>query len=664
MEDLERLKRRLERAKSARKSAESIAEQKTRQLYQANQNLTQLADDLEHGKAALQETLGYLTAILDNMADGLLVLDPNGRIKMVNTALLQMLGREGEDLVNRMSAEVLESDLLESARRVTSSEYNVQVELPLADDRVGMAAVSPILSEGSGEANVDLGFVILVRDITVAKEIDRMKTDFISNVSHELRTPLTSILGFTKIIRRKFDKALAPNINTDDNPKAAKAVKQVRGNIDIIIEEGERLTNLINDVLDVAKMEAGQLNWNMESLQIVDLIDRVAASTSSLFMERDVEFRTEVESNLPALTGDKDRLIQVLINLISNAAKFTEKGTVTCRVRRDGGQVVVSVTDTGMGIATDELDKVFEKFKQAGDTLTDKPKGTGLGLPISKQIVEHHGGVIWAESRLGEGSTFSFRLPLDVEKPASPMTTSIELQKLLHQFRGQENEGEAKLDALGKTVLVVDDEPNIREYLRQELETAGYHVEEAENGLNAIEKAKEHRPHLIILDVMMPTMNGFDAAAVLKNDPSTMDIPIMIHSIVEDRERGYLIGIDRYLTKPIETSVLLQEVNNLLVQEGVGKTILVVDEDQQATQKLTQLLEGAGDNKVEVARRDTCLEKALSLRPDMIIVDVSVPDSQELLQSLRSEKALAHTAFLLLAANQDTPISLESTSSG
>jgi signal transduction histidine kinase len=237
------------------------------------------------------------------------------------------------------------------------------------------------------------------------------KSAFLTNVSHELRTPLTSVVGFAKIIRKRLDERVFPLVPTDDR-RASRAVDQVRANVEIIVTEGERLTTLINNVLDLAKIEAGKFEWQMEPLPVGTIVDRAIAATEALFEEKPLRLIRDVPDDLPEVSGDRDSLIQVVINLLSNAVKFTQSGLVTCRVRRQGADVVISVSDTGAGIAEADQPRVFEQFAQVGDTLTGKPLGTGLGLPICKQIVERHGGRIWVDSELGVGSTFSFTLPV------------------------------------------------------------------------------------------------------------------------------------------------------------------------------------------------------------------------------------------------------------
>jgi len=244
------------------------------------------------------------------------------------------------------------------------------------------------------------------------KELDKLKTDFLSTVSHELRTPLTSILGFCKIMKKKLENVILPTAYIKDE-KVLKATNQVLGNIDIVISESERLTAIINDVLDITKMEEGKVEWKREKVKIDEVINDAINATYPLFEVKKIDVTKDIDEALPYALGDKDKIVQVVINLLSNAVKFTEKGEITCKARVENNEIIVSVIDTGIGIREEDLISVFEKFKQVGDALTNKPKGTGLGLPICKNIIEHHGGRIWVESKINEGSEFFFSLPVE-----------------------------------------------------------------------------------------------------------------------------------------------------------------------------------------------------------------------------------------------------------
>jgi signal transduction histidine kinase len=247
-----------------------------------------------------------------------------------------------------------------------------------------------------------------------AEDANEAKSRFLANVSHELRTPLTSVVGFAKLNRKRLDEVVFPVVPRDD-PKVDRAVRQLGENLGIIVAEGERLTGLINDLLDLAKIEAGRFEFRFEPLAVGEVVRQALASTAALFEVSGLTLDVVVEDGLPEIAGDRDRLVQVVINLVSNAVKFTPEGGVRVTVSgvdADGVRAVrVAVTDSGRGVSPEDVARIFEPFRQASDTVPDGPKGTGLGLPISRQIVEAHGGVLDVDSTPGQGSTFWFRIP-------------------------------------------------------------------------------------------------------------------------------------------------------------------------------------------------------------------------------------------------------------
>jgi signal transduction histidine kinase len=251
-----------------------------------------------------------------------------------------------------------------------------------------------------------------------AEAASATKSTFLASVSHELRTPLTSVVGFTKLVRKRFEEVVTPALaglpdgGVAADPKLERAVRQIGDNLGIMALEGERLTAMINDVLDLQKIEAGRMEFRREPVDLLAVVDQSIAATSALFATTGLELQREAPAEVPVVIGDHHRLIQVVINLLSNAVKFTAAGSVLVRIAVVGDDVVVAVRDTGSGIAPADHARVFEAFAQAGDPLTDKPRGTGLGLPISREIVEEHGGRLWLESEVGAGSTFSFALPI------------------------------------------------------------------------------------------------------------------------------------------------------------------------------------------------------------------------------------------------------------
>ncbi len=381
-------------------------------VYQA-----QLLTQTKAQSQILRSTLADLNAIVDNLADGLLVVDILGHITRFNPALLSMFNLTNVDLTGKHLSEVFS---LQLATLVEQSELETQgvvtAEVNLGEGREGQALATSIIKESEGEEGEQcLGSVILIRDVTAEREVDRMKTEFLATVSHELRTPLTSILGFASLIQEKLEEVIFPIVQTNEI-KVQKALKKVGQNINIIVSEAERLTALINDVLDIAKMEAGRMEWNIQATSPLQILERAIDATYPLFQHKNLRLVKDFDHNLPQVYVDEDRLIQVVINLLSNAVKFTEQGMVTCCVKLANDNVVISITDTGYGIPQEDQQKIFSPFEQGGNILTNKPQGTGLGLPICRQIVEYHGGKIWVQSQLERGSTFAFTIPLNSPK--------------------------------------------------------------------------------------------------------------------------------------------------------------------------------------------------------------------------------------------------------
>lgn len=354
------------------------------------------------------------TEEIDSSADML-----SRRILIASSVLCFLLIGTLALLIRRFLMPVRE--LSEAALRVKNGDLSARSQVT-DDDEVGLLAAAFNGMVEKLQDNLDT-LDIKVKERTAELEqanetltqLDRMKTSFLSSVSHELRTPLTSIRGFAKLIRKDFVKFFLPR---EGDPEIIAKAERIDRNLDIIIQEGERLTRLINDVLDLAKIESGRLAWQDQEIDIERLIqDAVDLVRGEFVAKQGVALRMEIEAELPQIHGDRDRLLQVLINLLSNAAKFTQQGEVMIAARAAGQDgIVVLVRDTGVGIPSGQLVKIFNHFHQITnqDTLTDKPKGTGLGLAICRQIVEHHGGRIWAESQPGEGSTLSFTLPARV----------------------------------------------------------------------------------------------------------------------------------------------------------------------------------------------------------------------------------------------------------
>lgn len=385
------------------------------------------------------DELEHFRALLDRVSDAILIVDAEtGSILDVSGATTAMLTCRPDDILGKEFKTILPPHVARYAANIVfnqSDTLNLETEFRCPCD----ACAPPVPVEVSIKTlkyQESRQAVVVARDISERKRneevlrkshdeleirvrertreverANRAKSEFLSIVSHELRTPLTSVIGFAKIIRKKLLETIFPAVDPS-NSVAQKHMSQVEKNIDIIVSEGDRLTALINDVLDLAKLEEARGEYHMDTLDPAEFIDQSAGATSALFQESGLSLILNIDSNLPRIFGDKDRLVQVMVNLFSNSVKFTEKGSVTCRVRHVGDHIRVSVTDTGVGIPDDLADAIFEKFIQGQEALADRPKGTGLGLPICRRIIEGHGGYIWAAKGRARGGKIIFTLPV------------------------------------------------------------------------------------------------------------------------------------------------------------------------------------------------------------------------------------------------------------
>lgn len=310
--------------------------------------------------------------------------------------------------------------LAQVASKVTrEKDYSVRVKATASEDELGtLVADFNKMLDRIETRDKDLENLVTERTkklweaVRELRKLDEMKTDFFTTISHELRTPLTSVLGFTKIIKKSLVQKIGPRSNRSD-VYVQKSLEHIIQDLDIILSEGERLTAMINNVLDLTKLEEGAVVWKLEPLAVTEIIERAVNAMQPLIREKGLALNMDVGDGFPTVIGDRDRLTQVMINLLGNAVKFTREGSVTCRLRKRYNELMVSVIDTGSGVAADDFEKLFDKFqRKAAVDLSNPNKGTGLGLSICKYIVEYHKGRIWVESEVGRGSSFSFTLPL------------------------------------------------------------------------------------------------------------------------------------------------------------------------------------------------------------------------------------------------------------
>jgi signal transduction histidine kinase/CheY-like chemotaxis protein len=450
----------------------------------------------------------------------------------------------------------------------------------------------------------------------------RHKSEFLAGMSHELRTPLNAVIGFSDVL---LDRMFG-----DLNDRQEEYVRDIR-------DSGRHLLELINEILDLAKIEAGRMELDMGEVSLPALLEHAVTMLRDRAAAQGVSLALDVAAGLGTVPGDELKLKQVVVNLVSNAVKFTPGGgSVAIEAQTAGTDVIVAVRDTGIGIAEEERERIFEAFQRGGRGVRTTTEGTGLGLTLSRQIVELHGGRIWMESRLGEGSTFSFAIPRSADGPAA--------------------EREPRAVAPAGRVLVVEDDRRSADLLQVYLEDAGYGVTVARDGIEGLELARELQPTAVILDILLPRLGGWDLLAELKRDAATAAIPVVIVSMLDERGAGFALGAAEYLVKPVDRRELLSALARCVSPRGEGRTVVVIDDDPldldlaEATLAplgWTVLRAKGGEEGVELVRRE---------RPAAVLVDLLMPgvDGFEVVERLHADPALADVPIVVVTSKDMT----------
>jgi signal transduction histidine kinase/CheY-like chemotaxis protein len=430
-------------------------------------------------------------------------------------------------------------------------------------------------------------------------EADRLKSEFLANMSHELRTPMNAIIGFTRLVRRKSADLLP--------------ARQLE-NLEKVEISANQLLALINDILDLSKIEAGKMSMNIMPFEFAPLVDTCFATVESMVMEGRVQLLKEVPENLPEALSDQDKLKQIIINLLSNALKFTEQGEVKLSATLENGSLRIAVSDTGTGIPSDALEYIFDEFRQIDGSSTRKHGGTGLGLSITKKLIQLLGGTMDVNSVEGEGSTFTVTLPLinrGEETPAEAVSSDEDINAPV-KMKGR------------RSLLAIDDDPNMLFLLKQNLEDEGYYVVGALNAGEGIRKAKEIHPFAITLDILMPQKDGWEVLSHLKADPETRDIPIIVLSIIDNKALGFSLGAFDYLVKPFGKEAIMAALQRI---PGVpAKNVLVVDDEPAAVDLLTQILQDEGYLVKGACSGEEALRALEAAPQDIIFLDLLMPE--------------------------------------
>ncbi len=600
---------------------------------------------------ALRASEKRLQAIFDAAADGIISIDAQGIVLSFNSAAEKMFGYraaeiEGKDVSLLMPephssehghyiqrylssgvAHVIGSNNEVCGRRRDGSTFPMEIsvsEVRLNETSLFTGIVRDITRRKKAEAE-------LIEAKEQAEEANRAKSQFLANMSHEIRTPMNAIIGYTQCMLDGLDGPLNG---------------EQRGSLQKVADAGQNLLQLINDVLDLSKIEAGRAELHCESFDLVPTIHGCVATVASLIREKGVNLVLDLPDP-PVVTvhADEAKLRQILLNLLSNATKFTHRGNITVRARTSDARVSISVSDTGIGMKPEALQRIFEIFTQADSSTTKKYGGTGLGLTIARKLAWMHGGDILVESTLNVGSTFTLEIPrFCFGQPGvvpQPAGACADVMPPGNRPR----------------VLVIDDDQAVTEVIRKQLSHLDIDVHRCHDPRLALDQIRILKPELLFLDLMMPHRDGFQILRSLKADPATAEIPVYVISMMNHRQLALTLGATDYLAKPVNREQLLEIVHHHFGPDRVH--IAIVDDDADDRQLLRRLLRGRPCRISEYANGSAALQGMRADRPDLALLDIMMPemDGVELLQVMRNEAELAQVPVIVIS-NADPQDSL------
>lgn len=609
-------------------------EEALRDLRRANLELDKRVDERtrdlvealarEHSEAAKNQ------AILQGIGDGVIVFDGDGRAALANPAIGRILDRPVDSILGRGIEELMGNEvLLEDQDMLVGLLGEIEQDRSSVQFKWGKKTLSVSFAPVRANGGKVTGTVAVFRDYTHEAEVDRLKSDFVSIVSHELRTPLTSIKGYLDL--------LLMGASGEFN-------KQQQSFLQIAKDNAERLHELVSDLLDLSRLDSGRIELDVQVVSLADLVRRVATHLKKEYEDRGLSLTLELPDTLPEVFADSRRVEQVLTNLLSNACKYTQQGGATVRAGVSQGELLVEVADTGVGISPEDQEQLFTRFFRADDTAVRQQTGTGLGLSITKSLVELHGGQIWVESQVGQGSTFRFTLPLPVgvgEPPAESDRGAVAAP------------AGPKLVPSGPWIMVVDDDADVAGLFKLQLEKEGFRVAVVTNGGRAVSVARQLRPELITLDLLMD-VDGLRVLHALKEDPATAQIPVVVVSVLPEPDDGLVAGAADYLVKPLDEGELLSSVRRILTEEGEGrKKILVVDDEIDIVGWLKHSLIHFGYDVSEAYDGVQALAAVEAVKPDLILLDLKMPrmDGPTTIRRLRENEATRDIPIIVLSAN-------------
>lgn len=599
--------------------------------------LGQVATSFNSIAAALAKTSAHHQAVLDNAPDGIITLDEHGFIASVNPAIEHIFGYAAGDLTEQNIARLLpkasQNHKFEQWLHYAAGDVTLTINKPGQLEMVGQRRDGSIFPVELTLSEMDLSgqrlFIGILRDITERKraaeelalardqalEASRAKSIFLANMSHELRTPLNAIIGYSEMLQEEAeDSDLA-----DFVPDLQK-----------INSAGKHLLGIISDILDLSKIEAGRMDLYLEDFELAGMINDIVTTIQPLIQKNGNTLILNCADNLGVMHADLTKVRQIIFNLLSNASKFTQQGAITLTVERMKDEkentftlhpsafILFKVQDTGIGMTDEQMDDLFQEFTQADPSTTRKYGGTGLGLAISHRFCHMMGGDIEVSSQPGQGSTFMVRLPVTV----------VDRKTETAMYLTGDTSGPTTLSSDSNSsdlILVIDDDPTTRDLMQRFLSKEGFRVEVAAGGAEGLRLTQELRPAAITLDVMMPGMDGWAVLTTLKANPDLADIPVVMLTMVDDKNLGFALGASDYLTKPIERDRLATVLHKYrCVQPRCS--VLVVEDDPLAREMMLRLLEKENWQVVSAENGQVALKQMAAHQPELILLDLMMPE--------------------------------------